>query len=71
MENLIPVEGSKNLFRDKMTGAIINYDSNGYNEYVKSKNKRRKEREEIEKLKDDISEIKNLLNQLLQSKNGN
>lgn len=71
MENLIPVEGSKNLFRDKITGAIVNYDSAGYSQYIKAKTNKKKEKEEIEKLKSDIDEIKILLKQILEGKNGN
>ena len=36
---MIPVEGHKNLFRDK-SGAIINTDANGYANYMKAKNKK-------------------------------
>ena len=35
---MIPVEGHKHLFRDENTGAIINEDDSGYNNYVKLKN---------------------------------
>ena len=31
---MIPVEGHKNLFRDEKTGAIINTDTSGYNNYM-------------------------------------
>ena len=34
---MIRVEGHKNLFRDEKSGAIINYDSNGYAQYKKMK----------------------------------
>lgn len=71
MDNLIPVEGSKNLYRDASSGAIVNYDSDGYQQYIRSKNSKKREKEEIEKLKNDVSEIKSLLKQFLESKNGN
>ena len=53
------VEGHKHLFRED-SGAIVNTDTNGYNQYVKLRSERRRQREEIDGLKQDISEIKSL-----------
>jgi len=61
----IPVEGHKHLYRDEKSGAIINYDTQGYQQYIKLKNKRSKEREEIKRLRSDIDEIKSLLYEVL------
>ena len=63
-EDLIPVEGHSNLFRDKNTGAIVNTDSSGYAQYKKLKQGRQTEREELDILKKDIEEIKSLLKEL-------
>jgi len=63
-EDLIPVEGHNNLFRDRNTGAIINDDSSGYVQYKKMKQKRQTEREELDILKNDIEEIKSLLKEI-------
>lgn len=62
---LIRVEGYTNLYRDEHTGAIVNCDSHGYNEYIKTRNKKQKEKEEIEQMKRDINEIKSLLMELV------
>lgn len=62
---MIPVEGHKNLFRDEKSGAIVNTDTLGYSQYIKMKNEKQKQREEIDKIKDDIVEIKSLLKELL------
>ena len=66
MENkdLIPVEGEPNLFRDRNTGAIINTDNAGYTQYMKMKQRRQTEREELATLKKDIEEIKSLLKEI-------
>ena len=61
---MIPVEGHKHLYRDEKSGAIINTDSHGYSQYKKSKNLKLTQRQEIDKMKDDIEEIKNLLKQI-------
>ena len=58
---MIPVEGHKNLYRDENSGAIINTDSHGYSQYKKSRNIKLTQKEEIDSMKKDIEEIKNLL----------
>ena len=63
-EDLIKVEGETNLFRDKGTGAILNTDSTGYSQYMRMKQRRQTEREELDTIKSDIDEIKLLLRQL-------
>jgi len=63
-EDLIKVEGETNLFRDKSTGAILNTDSTGYSQYMRMKQRRQTEREELDTIKSDIEEIKLLLRQL-------
>ena len=55
---MIKVEGHPNLYRDPKTGAIINCDNHGYNQYLKSLESRMKQKDEIENMKKDINEIK-------------
>lgn len=62
---MIQVEGHPNLYRDEKTGAIINCDNLSYNQYVNTVNNRNNQRLEIEKMKNDISEIKSLLKEIL------
>lgn len=62
---MIPVEGHKNLYRDEKSGAIINNDSAGYTQYMRLKNEKKKQREEIDQIKTDITEIKSLLQEIL------
>lgn len=66
---MIKVEGHSNLYRDEQTGAIINCDDVAYNKYVHSLNIRESQEREIEKMKNELSDIKQLLKQLLE-KNG-
>jgi hypothetical protein len=66
---MIRVEGHPNLYRDEASGAIINYDSVAYNQYVNSLHSRDLQKKEIDNMKNDINEIKSLLKQLLE-KNG-
>tara|TARA_R100001510_G_scaffold28047_1_gene24752 strand:+ start:72 stop:266 length:195 start_codon:yes stop_codon:yes gene_type:complete len=61
---MIPVEGHKHLFRDEKSGAIINTDSHGFSQYKKSKNIRLTQKEEINTMKRDIEELKDLLKKI-------
>ena len=56
MTQYIKVEGHDNLVRDKQTGAILNNDSSSYQAYMRQKQVKLSERNEIEKLKSEIEE---------------
>ena len=62
---MIPVKGHPNLYRDENSGAIINCDNTTYNQYVNSLNNREAQKNELNKMKQDIDEIKSLLRELL------
>jgi hypothetical protein len=64
MNNYIKVKGHENLFRDALTGAIVNTEippksniSNKFNTAI----------EDINNLKEEISEIKSLLRELIRN----
>lgn len=68
----LKVDGHNNLARDTETRAILNLDIDGYQNYMKMKDiKKREERRvsnlenEIDTLKGDLNEIKNLLRELV------
>jgi hypothetical protein len=63
--NLIPVEGHNNLFRDRNTGAILNKDKSAYLNYIRLKEIKEKEKNEIDEIKKDIDEIKSLLKEII------
>jgi hypothetical protein len=62
---MIPVEGYTGLYRDENSGAIINRNISDYEDYIKTKNNILKEKVEIENIKKEIIEIKELLNLLV------
>ena len=62
---MISVKDHKNLYRDEKSGAIINTDTGGFNRYKKMKRFKDNQKDEIDKIKEDISEIKELLKQFL------
>ena len=61
---MIPIKDHKNLFRDEKTGAVVNTDTNGYTQYKKMKYAKKSQREELDRIKEDIEEIKLLLKQI-------
>lgn len=68
----IKVEGHSNLKRDPQTNAIINDNMKDYNEYKKRKQIKSKEinkiqnmEDDLDRIKDDINDIKSLLKELI------
>ena len=55
------VEGRSDLFRDTDSGAIVNTDRSAYLAYKSKKQQRLNEMGRIEKLQNEIDEIKSLL----------
>ena len=62
---MIPVNGHPNLYRDENSGAIINYDSTSYNQYMIASKNRKVQQHEIEQIRRDIDEIKSLLQEFI------
>ena len=70
--NYLKVEGYTHLVRDQNTNSIVNTNMSEYQEYVSRRNAKSEENqkvqnieEELANMKDDISEIKNLLRSLV------
>jgi len=63
---LIRVDGESNLYRDANSTAIVNTDRDAYQNYLDTRNRKLQERNEIETLKSDVAELKDLMMQLLQ-----
>ena len=66
--SLTKVKENKNLYRDERTGAIINNDEKSYQNYIIQRQKLKDQnelmvnnRQDIDNLKKDITEIKDLL----------
>ena len=58
------VKDHKHLYRTD-TGAIVNTDTNGYNEYVNMRSKRNREKQEISEMRKEIDELKSLLTEFI------
>jgi hypothetical protein len=64
----IKVEGHSNLYRDSQSGAVINSNRSEYDRYMKAKANRDGMVNEINTLRQELDEIKQLLKQIT---NGN
>ena len=64
--NHLKVKDQDHLYRDVDSGAIINTDNSAFEKYKRSKLKFQNMEHELNYLKGEISEIKDLLKQLVQ-----
>ena len=65
--NHLKVENEDHLYRDVNTGAIINTDRSSFAKYKASRNKYRNMEHELDYVKGELSELKTLLKQLIES----
>jgi len=78
---LIPVEGNRGLFRDKNSSAILNCSDSDYQKYLEVKNTKIKEFtqmnemsekiNEIDQLKSDVNEMKDMMKLILSKLDSN
>ena len=68
MERFIRVEKHPDLVRDLETGAILNINTDNIRKQKQALLQKRKDKQEIDQLKNDVGEIKSLLQQLLEKK---
>jgi len=66
MSDYIKVEGHPNLVRDRKSGVILNINKTELEANRIRKQKQREKDNEIEQLKNDVSEIKSMLNKLVE-----
>ena len=61
----IKVKDSGSLYRDEESGAILNCSDSEYNSYLKLKEKKMREVSEMDKLKNDVDELKDMMKLIL------
>lgn len=71
MTKLISVKGYPGLARDPVSGAIVNINRNEIDKAKKNKRNSLVQTQRIDKLEQDIGEIKGLLLRMLEEKDGN
>ena len=68
-KGLIRVEDHNNLGRDPESNAIVNTDRHAFEGYIKARAEARKKRDEVLDLKDEITELKSMLQVLVEKSN--
>ena len=61
----VKVKDSNSLYRDEESGAILNCNDTAYNNYLKMKENKMRELSEMDKLKDDVDELKGMMKLIL------
>ncbi len=62
---LIPVKGMEGFFRDTETQAIVNKNNLAYQSYVQNRDKLLSDKERIDKLENEIGDIKSMIQILI------
>lgn len=70
MTEYIKVEGHSSLMRDSESSAIVSTDTSAWSLYKLRKENYKKQVEEINNIKSDMNDIKQILNQLVEKING-
>ena len=65
---MIPVKDNHALYRDENSNAIVSTDMTEYKKYIDARNQKQNERAELDELKGEIKEIKEMLRSIV---NGN
>ena len=68
-KGLLKVEDHKHLGRDPKSNAIVNTDRAAYEAYIKARAEANKKRDEVLDLKDEITELKSMLQVLVEKSN--
>ena len=63
---LIPVDGHNSLGRDPQSKAILNTDMSGYEAYKKARQDALRKDRDLEVLRNEVDELKELVNTLVQ-----
>ena len=66
VNNYIPVEGNRDLVRDPRSGAILNINKKAYLRAIRERQARNQSVDELQSLKDEVSELKSMLATLLE-----
>jgi len=66
MKNYLKVEGSQTLVRDTSTQAILNTDKKTINQAREAKRLRQSQNNEVVELRNEVREMKDLINKLIE-----
>lgn len=65
MDKLVKVKDSVGLHRDMTCGVIVNTSVDDYNKYIKQKESMSKQKHRLDKVEEDVTEIKSMLKEIM------
>ena len=65
--SLLRVKDHDGLYKDSSTGAVVNKDTSGYQQYMENRSKMLSDKERLDSIESDINDIKSLLLKVLES----
>lgn len=66
-DKYIRIDGHPDLVKDPNTGMILNINNDKVNQALKLREQKRREKEELDQLKSDVNDIKQMLRKLLEN----
>ena len=63
--SLIPIKDEKGFFKDSDSGAIVNKNNNEYQAYIAQRERLLSDKERLDKVENEISDIKQMLQILI------
>jgi|TARA_B100001964_G_scaffold159090_1_gene174736 hypothetical protein len=63
--SLIPIKDERGLFKDSHSGAIVNKNNSEYQAYIAQREKLLSDKERLDKVENEISDIKQMLQILI------
>lgn len=67
---IVNIEGHSGLVRDISSGAVVNVNRTEYENYIARKNQKATQSDEINNIKAELDQIKQMLQILIRDKNG-
>ena len=65
--SLVKVKDHDGFYKDTSSGAIVNKDNSGYQQYIENRERLLSDKERLDSIENDINDIKSLLIKVLES----
>jgi hypothetical protein len=65
--SLVKVKDHDGFYKDTSSGAIVNKDNSGYQQYIENRERLLSDKERLDSIENDINDIKSLLLKVLES----
>ena len=65
--SLVKVKDHDGFYKDTSSGAIVNKDNSGYQQYIENRERLLSDKERLDSIESDINDIKSLLLKVLES----